>query len=650
MSSRWDDKAEWLAADGLGGFASGTVGGVRTRRYHALLLCATTPPTGRFVLVNGFDAWVETPTGKYPLSTQRYTPGVTHPNGAEQIESFDPEPWPRWVFHLADGTRIEHEIVAQHGAPIVAATWRLTEPRPGVTLSLRPFLSGRDCHALHHENPAFNFDAQTSDGRVRWQPYAGLPAIVSLSNAAYQHHPEWYRSFLYEQEQARGLDCVEDLASPGILRWDLSKSEGVWILAAEIHGEPAFAEVSAEAAVNSVRDAEGRRRGQCPSRLQRSGDAYIVQRGHGKTIVAGYPWFTDWGRDTFIALRGLCLATGRLDDTRAILLAWAGAVSDGMLPNRFPDHGDTLEFNAVDASLWYIVAVHDFLAAMHARKQRVARRDQQALDTAVAAILEAYTNGTRYRIHADSDGLLAAGEPGVQLTWMDAKIDDWVVTPRIGKPVEVQALWLNALRIGGHMSERWQDIFARGCTSFRARFWNEERGCLFDVIDVDHHAGTADATFRPNQIFAVGGLPFAVLDGARARRVVDAVEARLLTPLGLRSLAPDEPGYVGHYRGGVHERDSAYHQGTAWPWLMGPFVEAWVRVRGATTEAKREARRHFLAPLLAHLDEAGIGHLPEVADGDPPHTPGGCWFQAWSVGEALRLDLTVLSEDGTTQR
>jgi predicted glycogen debranching enzyme len=493
-------------------------------------------------------------------------------------------------------------------------------------------VSGRDYHALHHENPAFRFDAEVSGARVVFRPYLGVPAIVARSNGAYGHQPDWYRAFLYAEERARGLDDVEDLASPGVFRWDLAGGEAVLTFAAEGH-EP-------EEDAAALRAAEERRRGHFPTRLHRAADAYVVRRGRGKTVLAGYPWFTDWGRDTFIALRGLCLATGRLDDARAILLEWAGAVSDGMLPNRFPDHGEAPEFNAVDAALWYVVAVHDFLRLAG----RVAERDRRTLESAVDAILSGYARGTRYGIRIDDDGLLAAGEPGLQLTWMDAKVGDWVVTPRIGKPVEVQALWLNALRIGSRLSERWADAHARGRAAFEARFWNEAAGALHDVVDVDHRAGAVDSSFRPNQIFAVGGLPFAVLDGPRARRVVDAVEARLVTPLGLRSLAPDEPDYAPRYRGGVRERDGAYHQGTVWPWLMGAFVEAWVRVRGETPDAKREARARFLAPLFSCLDDAGVGHLPEVADGDPPHAPGGCPFQAWSVGEALRLDRIVLGD------
>jgi predicted glycogen debranching enzyme len=266
------------------------------------------------------------------------------------------------------------------------------------------------------------------------------------------------------------------------------------------------------------------------------------------------------------------------------------------------------------------------------------------LENAAEEILEGYFRGTRYGIRADSDGLLAAGVPGFQLTWMDAKVGDRVVTPRIGKPVEVQALWINALRIGARFSERWGELAKKAGMSFAARFWNEKKGFLNDVVDCDHVKGTFDERLRPNQIFAVGGLPFSLLEDARARRVVDAVEKRLWTPLGLRTLDPADPDYAGHYSGGVAERDGAYHQGTAWPWLAGPFAEAWVRVRGGTVEARREARVKFLEPLLRLGNEAGLGHICEIADGDPPHTPRGCPFQAWSVGEALRLDRVVLTE------
>ncbi len=608
---------EWLEPDGLGGFASGTTAGIRTRRYHALLLAATNPPTGRVVLVNGFEACAETPAGTFPITSQHYAPDVIHPDGAQRIESFEAEPWPKWTYRLDDGTRIEQEIFAVKGSPVVALRWRAVGQRKA-TLSVRPLLSGRDYHQLHRANPSFGFDADVQGDRITWHPYAGTPAVTSISNGQYTPQADWYRSFLYEQERARGLDHIEDLAAPGSYWWDLSKADAVWILTTDAQQGVGR---SAANYYDQLRTAELERRKTFPTRLHKAADDYIVRRGTGKTIVAGYPWFTDWGRDTFIALRGICLSTGRLDEARDILVEWAGAVSEGMLPNRFPDHGEQPEFNSVDASLWYVIAVHDYL--------RASGRDEPKLREAVNAILTGYANGTRYNIHADSSGLLVAGQPGVQLTWMDAKVGDWVVTPRIGKPVEIQALWLNALRIGG---DQWRDLYRRGLESFRKKFWNAEGGYLHDVID------PVDATFRPNQIFAVGGLPFPLLDGEQARRVVDAVEQRLLTPLGLRSLAPGERDYRSRYEGGVWQRDGAYHQGTVWPWLIGPFVEAWVRVRGGTAGAKREARERILEPLQQHLNEAGLGHISEIADADAPHTPRGCPWQAWSVGEALRME------------
>ncbi|MCC6847428.1 MAG: glycogen debranching enzyme family protein [Deltaproteobacteria bacterium] len=655
MSSPCPD-AEWLEPDGRGGFASGTVSGVRTRRYHALLLPATTPPTGRMVLVNGFDAWVSVGARREALSAQRYAPDVVHPDGARRLVGFASEPWPRWTYRLEGGAVVEQEIVARHGAALVLVAWRLAargsaigqaHPSPAadrpapVTLSVRPFLSGRDYHALHHENPSLDFAAEVAGERVRWQPYAGVPAVVATSNGRYVHEPDWYRSFLYAEERARGLDCIEDLAAPGVFHFDLEGGEAVLLLAVA-GDEPADATRPALARARELRTVERRRRAAFASRLERSADAYLVGRGAGRTIVAGYPWFGDWGRDTFIALRGLCLATGRFDDARGILRAWTDAVSGGMLPNRFPERGGAPEYNTVDAALWYVIATHDYVAARAAAGAPAPADERARLRAASDAILAGYAAGARFGIRADADGLLAAGEPGVQLTWMDAKVGDRVVTPRIGKPVEVQALWLNALHVGSRTSERWRELFTRGHASFLRRFWNEEAGGLFDVVDCDHRPGVVDPACRPNQIFAVGGLPLALLDGARARRLVDTVAARLLTPLGLRSLAPGEPGYVGRYAGGVRARDGAYHQGTAWPWLLGAFVEAWVRVRGETPEAKRAARERFLAPLWRHLDEAGLGHVSEIADGDPPHTPRGCPFQAWSLGEALRLDRVVL--------
>ena len=635
---------EWLEADGLGGFASGTAAGVRTRRYHALLLTAATPPTGRMVLVNGFDAWVETAGGRFDLSSQCYAPGVIGGQGIQHIESFTWDPWPTWVFRFADGTRVQQEIFVAADEPVSCMAWHLLEPRADTKLFVRPFLSGRDYHALHKSNPAFRFDADVTPSRIAWQPYPDVPGTVALSNGHYRHEPLWYYNFLYEAERARGLDFEEDLGAPGVFDWSLAAGEAVMILTPQAQAARMPAGVAPVEQLSRLRASELTRRQQFPTRLHAAANAYVVQRPSktapaGRTIIAGYPWFTDWGRDTFISLRGLCLAAGKRDVARDILLAWAGAVSGGMLPNRFPDQGDQPEYNSVDASLWFIVAVEEFLKVGAASPA-----DTQTLYAAVEAILSGYSRGTRYGIQADADGLLSCGAAGVQLTWMDAKVGDWVVTPRIGKPVEVQALWLNALAFAGKSDPRWQASFERGLAAFGQKFWNPQRGCLFDVVDANHQAGTTDPALRPNQIFAVAGLPRPLLQGDRALAVVTVVEQHLWTPAGLRSLATDEPGYAPHYQGDARERDGSYHQGTVWPWLMGAFVEAWVRVHGANAAARQTARSRFLQPLLARMETTGLGHLSEIADGDPPHTARGCPFQAWSMGELMRLEREVLAD------
>jgi predicted glycogen debranching enzyme len=618
---------EWLEADARGGFASGPVAGARTRRYHALLLTATTPPTGRMVLVNGVEAFVTSAGGEWPLSTQHYGPDVTWPRGVDHLVAFAAEPWPRWTFAAADGTQVSHEVVVERETGSVLLAWRRTAGAGPVTLRVRPLVSGRDYHALMHENPAFGFAARTHGGNANWRPYDGVPAIAAWSSGAYRHAPDWYRDFRYAEETARGLDDREDLASPGEFTFDLERDEAILVLCASdaVAGD-------ARDAAQRIRTREGAARASLAP-LDRAATQYVVRRGDGHTIVAGFPWFTDWGRDTFIAMRGLVLARGQFALAESILGAWATAVSEGMLPNRFPDHGAAPEYNAVDASLWFVIVVHEFLAAA---PESPARADLLAANE---AILAGYAAGTRHGIHMDDDGLLACGAPGVQLTWMDAKVGEWVVTPRSGKPVEVQALWYNALRLAGGAHAT---TAARVAQSFAARFVRDDGRGLHDVVDVDHVPGTVDASVRPTQVFAVGGVPFALLDGAAAQAVVDVVLRELVTPAGLRTLAPGDPRYRGRYEGNGGARDAAYHQGTAWPWLTGAFIDAWLRVHGDDAASRREARERFVAPLLSALAARGQGHLGEIADGDAPHAWRGCPFQAWSLGELIRaIDRTA---------
>ena len=617
----WHDP-EWLEADGRGGFASGATGLVRTRRYHALLLTAATPPTGRLVLVNGIEAWVETAAGRFALTSQAYASGTIYPDGARHVTAFTASPWPCWRYTLPDGTAVEHEIFVTRATQETVLRWRTDRP---ARLIVRPLISGRDYHALHHENANFNFATTREAAALVWRPYSGLPAITARGNFAWADGPDWYRSFLYAAEQDRGLDCVEDLASPGSFTWDLHQDDAVLILRADSAGSEAAATLAA---------AERTRRDTPP--LTAAANAYLASRGTGQTVLAGFPWFTDWGRDTFIAMRGLLISTGRLQEAADILLAWADLVSEGMLPNRFPDGAGPPEYNAVDASLWFIIAAHELMEAGGASPAGAGHLRRAAL-----AILDGYTAGTRFGIAADpADGLLRAGVPGVQLTWMDAKVGDWVVTPRIGKPVEVQALWVNALAIAGRWpgGSRWMAAGLRARDSVLAFYPDRATGGLIDVLDADGVPGAVDRRVRPNQVLAAGDLPIPVLTPRLTAGVVALAERSLLTPLGLRSLAPDDPEYRGHYAGGPLERDGAYHQGTVWPWLLGSFVSAWLAARGNTPEARAEGRARFLPPLHAHLQTAGLGHVSEVADGDVPHTPGGCPFQAWSLGALIRIE------------
>ncbi|MGC4089206.1 MAG: amylo-alpha-1,6-glucosidase [Polyangiaceae bacterium] len=640
-----DTHNEWLEADGLGGFSSGTTAGVRTRRYHALLMAAARPPADRFVLVNGSVAWLETPHGRQDLIAQHYAPGVTTVPALRLVE-FRAAPWP--TFRYVGEGRIEllQELIVERGSPCVLVRFVLLSGEP-CKLTLRPLLSGRDFHHLHHENPGFNFTPEVDESIVTFRPYPGVPSVRCWSNGSYRHAPDWYRNFRYSEEAARGLDSDEDLATPGEFEFELSVGRSAsLLLAADTPHAPGFGAADAARYADDLVRRESSRREGFASSLLRAADAYLVRRADGYTIIAGYPWFGDWGRDTFIALRGLCLASGRLREARDILLEWAGAVSEGMLPNRFADQSDeTPEYNSVDASLWYVIAAAEFLG-LPAAHELTREPEKRAIREAMVEIMDGYARGTRFGIRRDADGLLSAGAPGVQLTWMDAKVGDFVVTPRIGKPVEVQALWLNALYAVRGFDARFEQWLQHGTHSFVERFWNVEVGALYDVVDVDHQPGKLDASLRPNQVFAAGGLPYCPLSPEQARSVLNVVEGALLTPLGLRSLAPGSAGYAPRYEGGVWSRDTAYHQGTVWPWLMGAFVEAWVKARGATTQVKHEARARFVAPLLAHRASAGVGHVCEVADAEAPFTPRGCPFQAWSVSELLRLELGVLAPGG----
>jgi predicted glycogen debranching enzyme len=638
-------RREWLETNGTGGFASSSILGLNTRRYHGLLTAALAPPQGRVVFLARIEETVRVGDAAFELGVNQY-PGALHPRGDQLLQSFRLDPFPTSSYALG-GARLERQVAMTQGRNAVIVSYTLTGA-PAAAIELYPLLACRDYHQLQHENPYVRGDADKGDGWVRFALYDGLPAVyLCASSFSYRPTGHWYRGFEYAREQERGLDSVEDLFNPGGLTLSLREGEPLHVIAAL---EP----VDARSAESWLR-AETRRRETVVApfkgdpvgmALARATDAFLIRRPDGHaSVIAGYPWFTDWGRDTMIALPGLTVPTRRLDEARAILATFAYNASEGMIPNRFPDGGETPDYNTVDATLWL------FVAAWHLWE---ATGDRDFIQTTMLPLFEEviawHQRGTRYGIRVDADGLLAAGEPGTQLTWMDAKVGDWVVTPRAGKAVEINALWYNALRIAATLagsgrdgqSEAWLAAAARARDAFVRRFWSENRGYLADVVDTPQ--GTDDFSLRPNQLFALS-LPFPLIEGDRARRVLATVEAHLLTPYGLRSLSPEDPSYRPRYEGDPYHRDSAYHQGTVWPWPIGAYWEAKLRVEGGSTAVK-SAIRAQMRPLIEHLADAGLGSISEIFDADPPHRPAGCIAQAWSVSEVLRIWEKVRSERG----
>jgi len=630
---------EWLEADGRGGFASGTAVGANTRRYHGVLVVARRPPTDRIVLLSRLEEVVITAAGeRYELATNYY-PGVVHPTGHRWLASFRLDPWPVWEYRLGSLT-LTKALFAARDAGAVVVIYQVSGGE--AQLELRPLVAGRGYHALVQANEHVAQAAEVEPGRITYRPYPLIPPLVLSHDGGDWHaDPRWYYRTLYPRETERGLDDAEDLFQPGVLRVLLAPDRPWRLVCATRPAQPG--RVEEWAAEERRRRAAAAERGRqlggdddalatLGARLALAAEAFLVQRDDARSIIAGYPWFADWGRDAMISIPGLCLALGRIDDAEAVLRAFAAHQRDGLIPNRFPDDGGEIpadHYNAADASLWFVEAV----AALNE-----AGGDTRPFRQAVHTILHAYRTGTRYGIRLEPDGLVRQGEEGVQLTWMDGKVDGWVVTPRAGRAVEINALWYNALvratglaRVWGDDPREYGDLARRARSAFRV-FWNPEARCLFDVIGDD---GRPDPSLRPNQLFAVS-LPHSPLTREQMRGVVDAVARDLLVPLGVRTLAPSAPGYIGIYRGPQRERDAAYHSGTAWPWLLGPFAAAYLRVHGLRPST-RERVRALLQPVMDHITEYGLGHIAEVVGGDPPHAPGGCFAQAWSCAEVLRI-------------
>ncbi len=637
------EEREWLVTNGIGGFASGTVAGLVTRRYHGLLVAALKPPLGRTLLVSKLDEVAEYDGQAYPLATNRWAGGALDPQGYRHIERFHLEGTaPVWTFACADAL-LEKRVWMQQGANTTYVQYKLVRSSQPLDLTVKALVNYRDYHSSTHAGD-WRMSIQAVEHGLRVDAFDGAAPFYLLSvGAGAEAAHDWYRNFDLAVARYRGLDDHEDHLHAGTFHARLQPGDSVTIVASTEPTPVLDGRAAGEAQLareSSLMDpwskANPRTSLEVPAWIRQlvlAADQFIVSRPlpddpEAHSVIAGYHWFGDWGRDTMIALPGLTLTTGRPEVARCILRTFARFVDGGMLPNRFPDAGETPEYNTVDATLWYFEAVRQYFAVTG---DQTVLRD---LFPVLAEIVDRHVLGTRYNIHVDdADGLLFAGEPGVQLTWMDAKVGDWVVTPRIGKPVEVNALWYNALvtmsqfaRVLAKPAGEYESRATQARAGFQ-RFWNESVGWCFDVVDGPEGN---DPSLRPNQLFAVS-LPESPLGPERQRAVVDVCARQLLTSHGLRSLAPSHLRYQGHYGGGPRERDAAYHQGTVWGWLLGPFVLAHLRVYNDPARAAS-----FLEPMASHLNVHGLGTASEIFDGDAPFTPRGCIAQAWTVAEVLR--------------
>lgn len=627
-------KYEWLETNGLGGYASSTIIGTHTRRYHGLLVASLNPPVERSVLLAHLDETLEFADQRFELSTHQYYQAV-NPHGFQYLTQYRRGFFPEFIYE-AGGIKLKKTIAAIHGENTTVIQYEVLEAPGTFQMELLPLYAMRDFHGLRHAHgspaPRMRMDEEVLSLTMGEE---GPEVFLQFLQGEWVFKPDWYYNFEYLEEMARGQGAHEDLFTPGYLELTLEAGDifalvvstesprgrdGLQLLAQE--------QVRRENLISATDVSDA-----FMQHMTLAADQFVVRRGtEGESILAGYHWFSDWGRDTMISLPGICLSQGRMGTAKAILREYASHVSEGMLPNRFNDYGQAPHYNNADANLWFFVAIYQYF---------LATRDEAFIFEEMLPVMEEmlwwHERGTRHQIHAQEDGLLFTGEPGVAVTWMDAKVGDWVVTPRIGKCVEINALWFNAWMILAYFYNEKAEVrksekmLARGNQireSFLQTFWNPYTRSLYDYVN-DH---IKDDALRPNQLFAIS-LPFPLLEPQQAADVLQVVEEKLYTPVGLRSLAPDHPAYIGRYQGDQVSRDAAYHQGTVWTWLLGPYIDALIKVRGI--RGHQQAQRVINA-LESHLSDAGIGSLSEIFDAEAPFTPRGCIAQAWSVAEVLR--------------
>lgn len=616
--------------NGLGGYASGTVAGINTRRYHGLLVASLNPPVQRMVLLAALEEWLLTPAGeRRPLSAQEYWDGTVYPDGFRMLQGVDIDgmlPTFRWA---VDGRIIEKRISMEQGVSRTVVSYRLLAGQP-LFMQLRPLFAHRDYHEQRHGQGAFDM-AESPDGWII--DAAGVRSHFQVRpSPVVRSRPDWYWRVLHRAERERGLDDEEDLFTPGTVEVALDEDTEVVVVAGTEPVPPGWDVAASWQSARQRQDAlTDPATGQpLAAQLVVAAEQFRVARSNEqRTVIAGYHWFADWGRDTMISLPGLAMHPGSLWQARAVLDTYMGYLDQGLIPNRFPDGGEQPEYNTMDATLWLFQALASYLRASGDWRFIADRLE------ALEGIIDWHVGGTRHNIAMDRrDGLLAGGEDGYALTWMDARVGDWVVTPRRGKPIEINALWYNALRLTADWCERarrpagrYRQMAAQAHESAQARFWYDVGGYCYDVID---SADGDDPSLRPNQVIALA-LAYPMIEGVRAQGAFDVVTSKLLTPYGLRTLSPDDPRYQAFYEGDQRARDGAYHMGMVWPWLMGPYLDARFRIRGDA-----EGARRLLEPFLAHLGDAGLGTISEIFEPEPPYRPVGCVSQAWSVAEILR--------------
>ncbi|MCS6813618.1 MAG: amylo-alpha-1,6-glucosidase [Cyanobacteria bacterium] len=641
------ESREWLVTNGIGGYACGTIAGHLTRHYHGLLIAALNPPLGRTLLLAKLEETATYHQHPYLLSTNRWSDGSIHPQGFRWIERFSLEGTvPTWQFALADALVIKR-VWMQRGENTTYITYTLHRGSAALDLTIKALVNYRD----HHGGSTYgDWQVDTLAQGICVKAFAeATPFYLFTSQGTVTSAQTWYHNVDLAGERSRGTGDHESHLHAATITLTLMLGDTLTIVAStnsspRLNGQAALADQHQyDQGLLERWTSAAPHHAQSPGWIQQlvlAADQFVVDRPiasepQGKTVIAGYPWFGDWGRDTMISLPGLTITTGRPELARPILRTFGRYLDQGMLPNLFPESGQVPSYNTVDATLWYFEAIRAYYQATHDQSLLV------ELFPALAESIDWHRRGTRYRIQVDpADGLLYAGEPGVQLTWMDAKVGTWVVTPRIGKPIEISALWYNALismvQFAQVIGRPYQDYqrWAEQCVRGFQRFWNPDQGCCFDVLDTP---GGNDDAIRPNQIFAVSLptdpnlSPTPLLMPSCQKAVVDTVARELLTSYGLRSLAPYDPHYIGFYRGDQFQRDSAYHQGTVWGWLLGAFVQAHLRVY-----QQPDSARELLEPIADHLRAAGLGSISEIFEGEPPHQARGCIAQAWSVAETLR--------------